>query len=72
MTRLIPGFIIGAIIVVGAAVNVLTLSAFGRATPVSLLAGFVVSAVVIAVVWALMRRSVLWRPAGAWPLLPLA
>lgn len=32
----------------------------------------VVSAVVIAVVWALMRRSVLWRPAGAWPLLPLA
>lgn len=72
MTRLIPGVIIGAIIVVGAAVNVLTLSAFGRATPVSLLAGFVVSAVVIAVVWALMRRSVLWRPAGAWPLLPLA
>ena len=46
MTRLI----LGVIIAIGVAVNVVTLSAFGRATPVSLLAGSGVSAVVIAVV----------------------
>lgn len=63
MTRLI----LGVIIAIGVAVNVVTLSAFGRATPVSLLAGSGVSAVVIAVVWALMRRSMLWRPATAPP-----
>ncbi len=60
------------IIAAGAAVNALTLFAFGRVTPLSLLFGTLISAAVIGVVWWAMSRSVLWRPAGAWPLLALA
>ena len=56
----------------GLAVNALTLFMLGRATPMSLGFGALVSAAVIALVWWLMSRSSLWQPAGAWPLLALA
>lgn len=60
------------LIAAGLAVNALTLAVFGRVTPLSLGFGTVISASVIGLVWWLMSRSVLWRPAGAWPLLALA
>lgn len=56
----------------GLAANALTLFVLGRATPMSLGFGTLVSAAVIALVWWLMSRSPLWRPAGAWPLPALA
>ncbi|MFD5869076.1 PrsW family intramembrane metalloprotease [Corynebacterium sp. NPDC060344] len=60
------------LIAAGLAVNALTMFVLGRATPMSLAFGTAVSVLVIAVLWWLLSRSRLWRPAGAWPLLPLA
>lgn len=64
--------VIVPLIAAGLAANVASLLVFVLVTPVSLGFGAVVSAAVIGLVWWLLSRSVLWRPAGAWPLLALA
>ncbi|MFC3849411.1 PrsW family intramembrane metalloprotease [Corynebacterium hansenii] len=60
------------VIAAGLALNAVTLFVFGRVTPMSLVFGALVSVAAIGLVWWLMSRSILWRPAGGWPLLALA
>lgn len=63
--------VIVPMLLAGAALNGLTMFLLGRATPVALAFGSAVAAVLVALVWWLMSRSILWRPAGAWPLLAI-
>lgn len=63
---------IAPVMAAGLLLNVLVFSGLGRLAPVAFVVGVAICAAVIAVVLLLLRRAELWRPAGAWPLLPLA
>lgn len=69
----IPPMILYAVLLAfGLFATVVTVMALGIAAPVPMAAGILLAAVLAALVWWLMSRSILWRPAGGWPLLALA